>query len=45
VKKKNFYEKGENNIFILETKLEENKKEKKFDLILGKIFLTNPKKI
>jgi hypothetical protein len=42
---KKFYEKGENNIFILETKLEENKKEKKFDLILGKIFLTNPKKI
>lgn len=42
---KKFDEKGENNIFILETKLEENKKEKKFDLILGKIFSTNPKKI
>ena len=42
---KNFNDKSENNIFILETKLKENKKDNKFDLDLGRILSTNPKKI
>jgi len=42
---KKFDNKSENNIFILEIKLKENKKEKKFDLNIGKILSTNPKKI
>ena len=36
---------GENNIFILETTLEENKEEKKFDLNIPKVFSTSPEKI
>lgn len=42
---KNYDEKGDNNIFIIETKLKENKKENKFDLSVGKVLSTNPKKI
>ena len=40
-----FNSNSENNIFILEVKLKENKINNKFDLNLGKIFSTNPKKI
>ena len=42
---KKFNNNSENNIFILETKLKENKKDNKFNLELGKILSTNSKKI
>jgi len=45
VEVKKFETLNENNIFILETTLEKNEEEKKFDLNAVKIFSTSPEKI